>query len=132
MKEPDEVWPRSIECQLMNKNAGDFYVIGGTEFKEHLEAVKKFHEAGKEEDINSKKKKKSPSRRVKKKEKSSEKSLGEWNEYNIICKGNTIMVYVNEVLQNTATETTVSSGKIALQSEGSAIEFRNIYIKPLD
>jgi len=111
MSEPDRVWPKSIECQLASGNAGDFWVIGGTDFKEHTD---KKH------------------RRVAKKAESSEKPLGEWNSYDIICKGNTIRVFVNGVLQNEATGTTVKSGKICLQSEGKPIEFRNIYIEPLD
>lgn len=106
----DMVWPKSIEAQLMARNAGDFYVIGGTDFKEHTNP---------------------DDRRVAKKQKSSEKKRGEWNKYDIICKGDTIRVFVNDVLQNEATETTVTSGKIGLQSEGVPIEFRNIYLEPV-
>ena len=111
MSGPDTVWPKSIEAQLMSGNAGDFWVIGGTDFKEH---------------------KGISGRRVPKKGASSEKPPGEWNKYDIICMGNTIEVFVNGVLQNKATETSVTSGKICLQSEGTAIEFRNIYIEPLE
>ena len=111
MSEPDTVWPKSIECQLMSGNAGDFYVIGGTDFKEHVDKS---------------------TRRVPKKADSSENPAGEWNTYEIYCRGNTIRSFVNGVLQNEATETTVSSGKICLQSEGKPIEFRNIYLESLD
>lgn len=110
MSKPDRVWPKSIECQLMSGNAGDFFVIGGTDMKEHT---------GK-------------GRRVPKDGKSSEKPLGEWNEYEIVCAGNTITPYVNGVEKNEATGTSVESGKICLQSEGAPIEFRNIYLEPLD
>ena len=37
MSEPDVVWPKSIEAQLMSENAGDFWLIGGTEVKEHID-----------------------------------------------------------------------------------------------
>lgn len=107
VQDKDEVWPKSIEAQLMHENAGDFWVIGGTDFKEHVDK---------------------DDRRVPKKNKSSEKKPGEWNQYDIWCKGDTIKVYVNGVLQNEATECTVSEGYIALQSEGAPIEFRNIRI----
>ncbi|MCD6175789.1 MAG: DUF1080 domain-containing protein [Planctomycetes bacterium] len=110
MSEPDKIWPKAIEAQLMNQNAGDFYVIGGTDFKEHK---------GKED------------RRVPKINDASEKKPGQWNAYDIICRDNTIELYVNGVFQNKATETTVNSGKIGLQSEGSPIEFRNIKLEPL-
>jgi hypothetical protein len=109
MREPDKVWPKSIECQLMSGNAGDFWLIGGTEIKEHIDKKK---------------------RRVPKKCVGAEKPLGEWNRYDIVCKGNKILPYVNGVLVNEATEATVCSGKICLQSEGKPIMFRNIYIAP--
>jgi hypothetical protein len=110
MSAPDTVWPKSIECQLAAGDAGDFWVIGGTDFKEHADKSK---------------------RRLAKKAESSEKPLGEWNTYEIICRSNTIRSFVNGVLQNEATETTVNSGKICLQSEGKPIEFRNIYVEPV-
>ena len=108
---PDTVWPKSIEAQLHSGDAGDFWVIGGTDFKEHVDKS---------------------TRRVVKKAESSEKPIGEWNVYEITCRENTIHVVVNGVEQNAATEATVTSGKIGLQSEGTSIEFRNIYIEPIN
>ena len=108
----DKVWPKSIESQLHSANAGDFWVIDGTSFKEH-----RSNEPG--------------DRRVRKMEESNEKPLGEWNKMEIICAGNTIKVYVNGLLQNVATETTVKEGYIGLQSEGTPVEFRNIKLWPL-
>ena len=110
MSEPDKVWPRSIEAQLANQNAGDFWVIDGTEFKEHIGVT---------------------GRRVPKKNPSNEKPAGEWNLYEIVCKGNTIRVSVNGLLQNEATECNVTGGKICLQSEGAPIEFRNVTLEPV-
>ena len=108
ISKPDKVWPKSIEAQLMNRNAGDFYSIDGTTFNELTDG-----------------------RRVPKKHESNEKEPGQWNTYDIICKDNTITLYVNGLLQNTATQTSVDSGMIALQSEGSPIEFRNVILTPL-
>lgn len=113
--EPDNVWPKSIEAQLNSGDAGDFWVIGGAEFKEHAD--------GKNKRVNG--------RRTKKQEKSSEKPIGEWNQYEIVCKGDSIKVYVNGVLQNTASECSITEGYIGLQSEGVPIEFRNIMLEPL-
>ena len=110
MSEPDKVWPKSIECQLMSGNAGDFWLIG-TMVKEH---------GGRK------------GRRIPKKADSSEKPLGEWNVYEIVCKGDTVRPTVNGVLQNEGTEASVTSGKICLQSEGKPIEFRNVYIEPVE
>ncbi len=110
MSLPDTVWPRSIEAQLNWGDAGDFWVIGGAEFAEHVETS---------------------IRRVPKRAGSSENPVGQWNTYEIVCRGNTIRAFVNGVLQNEATKAAVSSGKICLQSEGRPIEFRNIYIESL-
>ena len=115
MSGKDNVWPRSLECQLHSGDAGDFWVIGGLEFKEHKEK-----QGGRVH-----------GRRTVKLKKSSEKPLGEWNNYDIICKGDTIQVLVNGVLQNEAHELSDTAGKICLQSEGREIEYRNVYIEPL-
>lgn len=71
-------------------------------------------------------------RNVKKFKDSSEKPLGHWNNYDIICKDDRVVVLVNGVLQNVATRCSVTSGKICVQSEGTPIEYRNIYIEPLE
>lgn len=107
---PDQVWPKSIEAQILDQNAGDFFVIAGSEFKEHTDP----------ED-----------RRVPKSQPSSEKPLGQWNTYEIVCDNNTITLFVNGVMQNRATETNIQRGYIGLQSEGVPLEFRNIILEPL-
>jgi len=62
---------------------------------------------------------------------SSEKPAGEWNQYDIVCKDNWVVVLVNGALQNVATECSERPGQICLQSEGAPIEYRNIWIEPL-
>jgi hypothetical protein len=71
-------------------------------------------------------------RNVRKLKKSSEKPLGQWNSYDIICKDDWVVVLVNGKLQNVATKCSLKSGKICLQSEGTPIEYRNIYIEPVE
>jgi len=112
---PDTVWPKSLECQLASGNAGDFWVIGGLEFAEHAKAGKRVN-----------------GRRTVKLHDSAEKPAGEWNQYDIVCKGDWVVVMVNGVLQNVATQCSDKSGRICLQSEGAPIEFRNIWIEPLE
>ena len=63
---------------------------------------------------------------------SNEEPIGLWNSADILCRNNSVIVYINGVLQNQADDLGFTSGKIALQSEGTPIEFRNIYIEPLD
>ncbi len=114
---PDKLWPKSIECQLQSRNAGDFWLIDGTAVTVN---GKRFGgKAGQ-------------AAHVPKKEKSNEKPIGQWNSYDIYCKGDTIKCYVNGLLQNEGTNSTETSGRICLQSEGAPIEFRNIYIESLD
>jgi len=56
---------------------------------------------------------------------------GEWNSYDITCKGDTIELSVNGLLQNIATGCSASSGSIGLQAEGSKIQFRNLWVEPI-
>ncbi len=63
---------------------------------------------------------------------SNEKPAGQWNSYDISCKGSTIELSVNGLLQNVATDCSHSKGNIALQAEGSKIQFRNVWIERLD
>jgi hypothetical protein len=111
VQEPDKVWPKSIEGQLQSENAADFWVIGGAEFKEHIDPE---------------------NRRVPKMHDHNEKPLGEWNHYEAVCDRDTIRLTINGLLQNVATECTVTKGYIGLQSEGTPIEFRNIVLEPLE
>jgi len=114
---PDKVWPNCIECQLKAGSAGDFVLIGGTGITvdgvDRQNPKKQFVVA----------EKMAPT---------SENPAGQWNSYDIHCKGDTIRCFVNGVLQNEGTGATVTSGWICLQSEGSPIEFRNIYLLPTE
>lgn len=110
MSLPDRVWPKCIECQGMHGNQGDFFVLGGTDFKEHR-GVKEA--------------------RMAKKAPSAEKPVGEWNVYEVICDGDTIRPIVNGTVMNEATECSVNSGMICIQSEGAIWECRKITIEPL-
>ena len=60
-----------------------------------------------------------------------EKPAGEWNTYEVVCSGNSLKNYVNGQLMNQVTECSVSSGAIALQSEGGEFEVRKVTIEPL-
>ena len=107
------VWPKSIEVQLAKDNAGDFWVIG-TE----LDVP--------DEDTRQK------GRRHLNLTDDSEKPLGEWNQMEITCRGDEVIVKVNGDLVNHATNCSETKGAISLQSEGAPIEYRNIRLRPLD
>lgn len=60
-----------------------------------------------------------------------EKPLGEWNKIECICFRDQITVRINDKPVNVAYKVTPSKGKIAFQSLGSEIVFRNIMLQPL-
>jgi hypothetical protein len=110
MQEPDKVWPATIECQGQHNDQGDFWFQGGATAKDH---------ATKE------------TRRSVKTEPSNEKPVGQWNTFVVECSGTTVKIFVNDKLMNTATECSLSSGHIGLQSEGADLEIRKVSLDPL-
>jgi 3-keto-disaccharide hydrolase len=106
----DKVWPHCYEAQLAAGNAGEIRANGGA----------KFHEESKPED-----------KSMPKLGDSSERTAGEWNDYEIVARGGEVVLSVNGVRQNALTSAALRSGWIALQSEGAPIEFRAISIEPL-
>lgn len=114
---PDLIWPGHYQGQLKHENAGDFIVHGVGMSATLRDTVYTSSEETKP--------------LISKIEPSSEKPAGEWNSYDIMCKGSTIELRVNGVLQNTATNCSVTKGGIGFQAEGSKIQFRNIWIVPI-
>ena len=118
-----KMFPKSVEVQLMNKNAGDFWCIGENIVVPDME-TRRGPKAnwgttdGKE-------------RRVKNLTDNSEKPVGEWNSMTVECVGNSIKVWVNNDLVNYGFNATASKGNIALQAEGSEVEFRKVVLTPI-
>ena len=107
------VWPKSLEIQLGDKDAGDFWVIGTTIDVENVE-------------------KRRQDRRHLNLTDDSEKPLGQWNKMEITCRGDEVIVKVNGDLVNHATKVSQTKGAIALQSEGAPIEFRDIKLRQIE
>jgi len=108
---PDKVWPKSIEAQGASDNMGDIWNIDNFGMK-----VDPARTSG---------------RRTVKMQPSNERPLGQWNDYEVTISGGNLRIYVNRLLQNTASECDHVPGRIALQSEGSPKEFRNIVLIPI-
>lgn len=134
---PDKIWPKGVEAQLMSGRAGDFWLVDGfkmdvpqSEGRQDPNSSRHFLRTG-----DSFKKTGGKDSRGRDKyevvSQSIEKPLGEWNQYEITCKGNKIDLAVNGHHVNTGTNCEATKGKILLQSEGAPIEFRNIEIKPI-
>jgi Domain of Unknown Function (DUF1080) len=103
--EPHKVWPKCIEAQLMNADAGNTFAIGGAKFRGKKDAAA---------------------------QKKAIKPVGEWNLQEVTCKDGTIVCTINGVEIARGDGASPDSGPIGLQSEGSVILFRNMVIKPLD
>lgn len=118
-----QMFPKSIECQMMHENAGDFWCIVQDITVPDMEKRRGPKEnwgitEGKE-------------RRIPNLTDNSEKPLGEWNRMTIECVKDTIKVWVNKDLVNEGYNCTVTQGQIAVQAEGSEVEFRKIDLLPI-
>ena len=112
------MFPRSIEVQMEHGNAGDFWCILEDIRVPDMEARR-----GPQAEWGTTEGKE---RRIRNLTESSEKPLGEWNTMMIEADGRSIKVWVNGDLVNDGSDATADRGRIALQSEGSEVEFRKI------
>jgi hypothetical protein len=111
-----------MEVQMLHGNAGDFWCIAediAVPDMEERRGPKK--EWGTTED---------KQRRIVNLTDGSEKPAGEWNTMMIECQKDTVNVWVNGILVNHGFNCTAQKGQIALQAEGSEVEFRKILFIP--
>jgi hypothetical protein len=59
------------------------------------------------------------------------KPAGEWNVYEISCRGRTVSLWVNGAVTCEWSECEVPAGYVGVEGEGWKIEFRNLKIKEL-
>lgn len=114
IEEPLNPFPNGIECQLAAGKAGDFVLLGGSDLNEYTlpEGVTE----------------RPAFPVIAKQHPSNEKPAGEWNKVRVTVNDGAIEVYINDVLQNSATSQ-VKEGHIGLQSEGKEIQFRNLVVR---
>lgn len=118
-----KMFPKSIEVQMMHENAGDFWCI-----VEDIKVPNMVERRGPEKDWGVVEGK---NRRILNLTDGSENPVGEWNSMTIECVGNEIKVWVNDDLVNHGYDATASKGQIALQAEGSEVEFRKLLLTPI-
>ena len=118
-----DMFPKSIEVQMMHTNAGDFWCI-----QEDIVVPDMEKRRGPKEKwgVNGNK-----LRRIPNLTDGSEKPVGQWNKLTIECLGNSIKVWVNDDFVNYGYNATASKGHFALQSEGSEVEFRKVLMTPI-
>lgn len=105
LQDGDKVWPVGIQFQMRERDFGFFFSgipLEGVEGSAFWRKAPLLEQDPELED-------------------------GKWNETVIICQGGNISALVNGVLVNEAVAE-ATEGYIGLQSEGGAIEFRNIYL----
>lgn len=117
------MFPKSIEVQMESGNAGDFWCIveditvPDMERRRGPRATWGITEG--------------KARRIMNLTDGSERRVGEWNSMVIEAVGRAIRVWVNGVLVNDGRDATADHGQIALQAEGSEVEFRKLLLTPI-
>ncbi len=117
------MFPKSLEVQMQHGHAGDFWCI-----VEDITVPDMESRRGPEENwgiIEGK------GRNIKNLTDSSEYSVGEWNTMVIEAVDNELNVWVNGDLVNHGFDCTADRGQIALQAEGSEVEFRKLELEAI-
>lgn len=118
-----QMFPKSIEAQMMHENAGDFWCI--------VEDIKVPDMEKRRGDPNEWGITEGKKRRILNLTDGSEKPLGEWNTMVVECMKDSIRVWVNNDLVNDGYGCTATRGQIALQAEGAEVEFRKVALTPI-
>ena len=118
-----KMFPQSLEVQMKHKNAGDFWCI-----QEDITVPNMVERRGPKENWGTSGRK---GRRILNLTDDSENELGAWNTMTIECVADQIKVWVNGDLVNHGTQCTAQKGQIAIQAEGSEVEFRKLEITPM-
>ena len=113
-----DMFPQSIEVQMMHENAGDFWCI-----VEDIRVPNMEERRGPKEEWGITE---GDARRIKNLTDGSENPVGEWNTMAIETLDDEIKVWVNGDLVNHGFDATAEEGRIALQAEGAEVEFRTV------
>jgi hypothetical protein len=120
-----KMFPQSIEVQMQSGEAGDFWVI-----REDIE-VKDMEKRRPRKDGEKWGSAEGDARRILNLTDGSEKPPGEWNHMVVEARDRTIKVWVNGDFVNDGFNASTNQGRIALQAEGSEVEFRRVDIGPM-
>jgi|GEM_PF-4618170 len=112
---PNKLWPKSLECQVQEGDCGDIWLLGGTTIQSDSQRIP-HPEWGLVRLL---------------KTADNEKPHGQWNRLEVISKDGVSKHYVNGQLVNQGTNASSVKGRIALQSEGAEVYYRNIKIRKL-
>jgi hypothetical protein len=117
------MFPQSLEVQMESGNAGDFWCIVEDVVVPNMVARRGPRSTwGITEGA---------ARRVKRVGRNVERPVGQWNRIVVEAIGRRVIVWVNGVEVNRGTTVRADQGQIALQAEGSAVEFRRVALTSL-
>jgi lysophospholipase L1-like esterase len=119
-----KMFPKSIEVQMNHTHAGDFWCI-----VQDITVPDMVARRGPKEKWGITEGK---ARRILNLTDGSEKPVGEWNAMTIECVGDAVKAWVNGDLVNHGTKCTASKGQLALQAEGSEVEFRKLELTHIE
>jgi hypothetical protein len=118
-----DMFPQSIEVQMEHTNAGDFWCIHEDIATPNMvERRGPRAEWGTTEGTN---------RRIVNLTDGAERPVGQWNRMTVEAVDDSIKVWVNDTLVNLGYDATAQEGRIALQAEGSEVEFRTLRLTPI-
>jgi hypothetical protein len=110
----NQIWPKSLEVQMNNGHAGDFWGLIGYSLRgpaARMETLTHEKFGRLTHVIHSK---------------AVEKPAGQWNRCDVVLQGGHVSVKVNDQLVNEADDCEIEPGKIVLTAEGAEIHFRNV------
>ena len=122
----DQVWPKSIEAQIIEGGTGDILVVSGAYLT--VDGVTKGPNIARFD---------RPGRNPWSDEKGFrgpheiEKPAGEWNRMEVLSDHDKVSIKVNGHTTLTGTNAIPASGRILMQSEGAEIFFRRLDIYPM-
>ena len=118
-----EMFPKSVEVQMMHENAGDFWcIVEDIEVPNMVERRGPKEKWGITEGLN---------RRILNLTDGSEKPVGKWNRMIVECFEDQVKVWVNGDLVNHGFNATATKGQIAVQAEGAEVEFKKLTLTPI-
>lgn len=118
-----DMFPQSIEVQMMHEQAGDFWCI-----VEDIRVPNMVERRGPEAEWGITEGK---NRRILNLTDGSENPVGAWNTMVIEALDDALKVWVNGDLVNYGEDATADRGQIAIQAEGSEVEFQYVRLTPI-
>jgi len=138
-------WMESVECQIIQGGVGDFILVDGYDSRGNPVNPRLTATAGHDRDNEDVYDPKAPEREFTdgrinwfgrdpdwediqgfRGRHDVESQDGQWTRVEVICEGDTITNIVNGTTVNVATRSSLTKGKILLQSEGAEIFFRKV------